>query len=70
MLHGGPTLAEDLDGPGESRQNLPPVLEEVLTCHPSAPLIQMKWQKTLAENNYMGLIRTDLETVITNDRHG
>ncbi|BDA51281.1 Putative oligopeptide transporter YGL114W [Coccomyxa sp. Obi] len=28
MLHGGPTLAEDLDGPGESRQHLPPVLEE------------------------------------------
>ena len=31
MLHGGPTLADDLDGPVDSRRELPPVLEEV--CH-------------------------------------
>ncbi len=29
MLHGGPTLADDLDGPVDSRRELPPVLEEV-----------------------------------------
>ncbi|EIE19928.1 OPT superfamily oligopeptide transporter [Coccomyxa subellipsoidea C-169] len=28
MLHGGPTLADDLDGPVDSRRELPPVLEE------------------------------------------